>query len=457
MDLYMIGFMFYFFTCGFCKSDIPIGYQVTLPVPSMYNVTFSGRAFFMETGNEVPTFKVALSVEAVNGEYSCSLGVFLGDFKVWNSGHFSQFVAREICMLELTKYGDLQLKDSKGGIGWRSATSAQGVERLQLLETGNLVLSDAMNQIKWQTFNFPTNVMLWGQRLSISTHLTSFYNNSILFFSFEIQKNKIALYLNAGTLKYSYWEFRLPNNRDITFAQLGSRGLKLFDGNFRKFAQILSTRHEPLRILTIGENTGNLKFYHYSPYNGTFEESYEAIHTTCDLPLACGPYGVCTFHNRCTCIQFSRKVYRREPNCNEAFSSEFCTSRSPVEMVEIMGVDSILSIPPQRVNVSKQECLKLCIHDCKCAAVLYSVTGTATIFKECFHYGLVRGVKQVKQGTGLSYLVKVPKGLGRNNRKKSTVKRWLLLVGGVVDGLIILLLVGGFGYYIFVVRRRNNP
>lgn len=75
-----------------------------------------------------PNFKAALSVEPINGNYSCSLEVFLGDVKVWNSGHYSKFYISDICMLELTKGGDLRLKGSNKQVGWRTGTSGQGVE-----------------------------------------------------------------------------------------------------------------------------------------------------------------------------------------------------------------------------------------------------------------------------------------------------------------------------------------
>uniref|UniRef100_A0A6N2KG46 Bulb-type lectin domain-containing protein n=1 Tax=Salix viminalis TaxID=40686 RepID=A0A6N2KG46_SALVM len=175
-------------------------------VPSEYSVELLGRAFLMETNQMEPSFRVAVSVEPVIGKYSCSLQVFLGDVKVWNSGHYSHFYTSDKCALELTKDGDLRLKGSNDRIGWRTGTSGQGVERLEILKTGNLVLVDALNRIKWQSFNFPTDVMLWGQRLNVATRLTSFPTNSTAFYSFEIQHSKIALYLSSGKWNYSYWE-----------------------------------------------------------------------------------------------------------------------------------------------------------------------------------------------------------------------------------------------------------
>lgn len=123
---------FIIFGYGFCKSDVPIGYQLSLEVPAEYSPGFVGRAFLMENGQIAPNFKVALSIEAINEKYSCSLQVFLGDVKVWNSGHYSHFYTSEKCVLELNEDGDLRLKggptptDHK--VGWRTGTYGQGVQ-----------------------------------------------------------------------------------------------------------------------------------------------------------------------------------------------------------------------------------------------------------------------------------------------------------------------------------------
>lgn len=113
---------------SYCKSDIHIGHSVTLAVPIEYSVGFVGRAFLIQTDQVEPKFKAALSVEPINGRYSCSLEVFLGDVKVWNSGHYSHFYTSDKCLLELTKDGDLQLKGPEDRIGWKTGTSGQGVE-----------------------------------------------------------------------------------------------------------------------------------------------------------------------------------------------------------------------------------------------------------------------------------------------------------------------------------------
>ncbi|PON94395.1 lectin domain containing protein [Trema orientale] len=435
------------------NSDIPIGGQFTVAVPVEYSEGFTGRGFIMETNQMEPNFKVALSVEAIGGKYSCSLEVFLGDVKVWNSGHYSKFYMRDKCVLELTQDGDLRLKGPKDRVGWRTGTFGQGVERVQILRTGNLVLVDTLNHIKWQSFNFPTDVMLWGQRLNVATRLTSFPSNSTSYYSLEIKNNKIALYLNSGKSNYSYWEFKPSKNRNITFIELGSYGLELFNDENKKIAQIRSQVLQPLRFLALGNKTGNLGLYFYSPSKAQFEASFQALNTTCDLPLACKPYGICTFSNACSCIRLLTKDDGVASDCDEGFPRGFCGGRNEVEILELQDVRSVLKDDPIGVNVSKEECLKLCLDDCKCAAASFSSASKES--QACSLYRLVGGLKQVDRGSGMRYMIKVPKGSTHIDHGRSNVKKWVLILVGVVDGLIILLVLGGLGYYLIRKRMRS--
>ncbi|KAL4272790.1 hypothetical protein GQ457_13G027050 [Hibiscus cannabinus] len=443
-------------THGTCDSLFPLAHRVSLAVPLQYTDGFIGRAFLMDyTANQVePGFRVALTAEANQGRYSCSLQVFLGDVKVWSSGHYSNFYTFDVCVLELTQDGDLQLKGPKDRVGWRTGTSDR-VSRLQILRTGNLVLVDVLNRIKWQSFNFPTDVMLWGQRLDVSTWLTSFPRNSTSFYTFEIRHDRVALYLNSGKLKYSYWEFKPSKNRNITFVELGSKGLELLNGKHKKIAQIASWKVQPMRFLALGNRTGNLGLYFYSPTTQKFEASFQALNSTCDLPLACKPYGICTFSDACSCIRLLTKENDMVSDCNnEGILSHFC-SGTQAEMLELNGVNSILKDAPKRVNVTKTTCANLCLDDCKCVAALHSYGDCGdSSFGECSLYRVVAGIKQVERGSGSSYMVKVQKG-SRYHQSKPSVKKWILIVVGVVDGLIIILVLGGLAYY-FIHKRRNN-
>ena len=120
-------------------------------------------------------------------------------------------------------------------------------------------------------------------------------------------------------------------------------------------------------------------------------------------------------------------------------------------MLEIDNISSVLKNVTRVVNITKKACENLCFQDCKCAAALY-FGNASTDEAECYIYRLVLGLKQVKKGTGFSYMVKVPKGTIKNHERHN-VKRWVLIVAGGVDGLIVLLLVGGFGYWLAIKGR----
>ncbi|KAL1321889.1 hypothetical protein AAHE18_14G158700 [Arachis hypogaea] len=411
--------VFLFFTYGFSSEPgVGIGYQLMVAVPVIYDSDFKGRGFLVETNHTTtkPNFRVALSIDPFNGRYTCSLQVFLGDVKVWDSGHYSRFFTTEKCLLDITMDGDLMLKGPKEHVGWKTGTSGQGVKRLEIQKTGNLVLVDAMNNIKWQSFNFPTDVMLEGQVLDVATRLTSFQSNSSLFYSFEIEENRVALYLNS---------------------------------------EIQSNRIHPLSFLALKNDTGNFGLYYYSPEKANFQASFQALNSTCDLPIACRPYGICTFSNSCSCIQIlSKDDSEISSDCSSAVSGSFCDGKQ-AEIIELDNVSSVLKGVPKMVKISKEECGNLCLEDCKCASALY-FRNASTNVEECYIYRLVLGLKQVDKGTGFSYMVKVPKGSGRNHEKhnNNNVKRWVLILVGVVDGVIILVIVGGFGYWL--VKRRTH-
>lgn len=332
------------------------------------------------------------------------------------------------------------------------------MQRLKILKTGNLVLVDALDNIKWQSFNFPTDVMLWGQRLDVATRLTSFPRNSTSFYSFEIQQDRVALYLNIGQSKYSYWKFSPSKNRNITFVQLGLRGLELLDYRHKKVAQILPFRRpkqEAPRFLALNNNTGNMGLYYYSREDARFSADFQAVNSTCDLPTACKPYGICTFSNDCSCIRLGSLSHNGQgtTQCGNGLSGNLCDGGSQFEMLELDGVGNVLQGGPKRVNVSKDECRRYCLEDCTCLAALYDSRNIG--MSQCYSYGIMVGIRQVDRAGGLAYMVKVPKGT-QSGHGKSNPKKWVLVLVGVVDGIIILLVLGAMVYCLFWKRRERS-
>lgn len=117
-----------FLHCACSALTFPTGRRVTVGFPSPFQPGFIGRAYVLTAGNAPPGLRAALSVEAVQGRYSCSMVVLLGGLKVWSSDHSARFTPAGSCILDLTVDGDLQIKDSTGRVGWRSGTPGVGVQ-----------------------------------------------------------------------------------------------------------------------------------------------------------------------------------------------------------------------------------------------------------------------------------------------------------------------------------------
>lgn len=469
---FSLSFFFHLFIRGFCATDFSFGHRVQISVPSLYDPNFWVRESIMKTDDNVPNFQATLSIEAIEyGKYICSLDVFLGSFRVWNSGHFSQFSPRESCALELMEDGILRLRDSRGNIGWQTRTSGEGVKKLQLLHNGNLVLVDMNNNIKWQSFDLPADTILLHQRLYVPSYLTS-ATCSTTFNSFEIQNNKLAMYLHTGRLNYSYWEFRPNNSQDIAFVQMDTTGLNLFNSREEKIAQIKSKRKREIRFATLGK-TGNLGFFYYSRFERAFEASFHVLRSKCDLPLSCGPYGMCSSSNTCECpqlseqtedIQSEKKVQIQqemvkdiiESKCDEAFSNGFCGRNDKVKMIELKGVITVLRSTTKQINITKEECISLCVDDCSCTAVSFSINVNITrIQQECFHYEFVGGMKEDRRRSEVSFLVKVQEAAAESHESRPIIRKWILVLVSAIDGVSLLLIVGGVVYY-FVIQRRMS-
>ncbi|KMT14661.1 hypothetical protein BVRB_4g074290 [Beta vulgaris subsp. vulgaris] len=75
--------------------------------------------------------------------------------------------------LSLTSEGDLVLRDADGSFVWSTNTSGHSVKSIELQENGNLVLLNGKGEAIWDSFEFPTDTLLYDQALPVGRRLTS--------------------------------------------------------------------------------------------------------------------------------------------------------------------------------------------------------------------------------------------------------------------------------------------
>lgn len=75
--------------------------------------------------------------------------------------------------LELTSDGDLVLMNVDGVNVWSTNSSGKSVIGMNLTEIGNLVLYNSRNETVWQSFDYPTDALVPGQKLLETQNLIS--------------------------------------------------------------------------------------------------------------------------------------------------------------------------------------------------------------------------------------------------------------------------------------------
>ncbi|CAD6229298.1 unnamed protein product [Miscanthus lutarioriparius] len=439
------------------SADFPLGGQATVQLPpAPCQPGFAARAVVLDAqGHRQPAFVSAVSAaEAGAGRCTCSLVVLLGGVKVWASDHLEKFVPAALCRLELTEDGQLLLTDGAGKVGWLSGTAGQGVkwnvyhQALHLdRKTGNLVLLDAQNCTRWQSLDDPTDTFLRGQQRRLPVYLiapTTKVASSSVFYSFELDGDKIAAYSNFGETRYSYWELAPPANRTMASARLNGPGLRMLD----------------LQGVTVAQITPPVK----KPPHQKFRASYKAL-GFCELPLSCSIHEVCSSAGKCK--DFSEYADRPPVRAGNASSNPCEGTGDKACMVHLRGVTTVLRTASPLTNVTLRECVVHCARNLSCNAALYvkddaGVVGAAD-HGVCSHYTLTAGAREVTDGSRrYSYWVKFPAAAAGGDEddeddddsspgKLST--RTILMICGAIDVVCALVFVVLIALYFRRLRR----
>ncbi|XP_047063577.1 putative receptor protein kinase ZmPK1 [Lolium rigidum] len=111
---------------------------------------------------------------------------------------------------ELRKDGSgLALEDFDGRVVWSTNTTATKADRAELLDTGNLVVSDASGRALWQSFDWPTDTLLPGQPITRYRRLVSASARGLPssgFYNFYFDSNNILNLMYEGPeISSNYW------------------------------------------------------------------------------------------------------------------------------------------------------------------------------------------------------------------------------------------------------------
>ncbi|KAK7824616.1 g-type lectin s-receptor-like serine/threonine-protein kinase [Quercus suber] len=240
-----------------------------------------------------------------------------------------------------------------------------------LLDNGNVILRDKLDNVLWQSFEEQTNTLLPGAKIgynrltnksNILRSWTSSENPGSGHFSAELEESGLVLHYISNS---PWLKLRISYNY-FTYSSLDY----------------------PVSTRFVLDFTGDLNIYIWSDlqWNSIWTEASQH----CEIDGFCGNYGICTQHKASLCDCPKGFEPRWPGNWSMQDYSGGCIRRTPLGCSN-GGIDKFLTIPnlnfgkllgvATKINVTVQDiesCKLTCLRDCDCIAYAY--------YNECLIY-----------------------------------------------------------------------
>ncbi|KAI7726221.1 hypothetical protein M8C21_008565, partial [Ambrosia artemisiifolia] len=274
-------------------------------------------------------------------------------------------------------------ENSKSFIIWSTDTLSLNVEKVKLLNDGNLVLMGSQDKVIWQSFDRPTNTLLPGQALSFPRNLRASSTKSVTsYYTFVVNREGLALMWESNV---TYWKSHLSllsgTVKEVRFNTNGV--LELYD-DMEKIVWSVSSKDfdessVSLRHLRMDQD-GNLRIYSWDKVVRTWRVGWQAVEDQCNVFGSCGLYSVCRYNSTgpiCGCL-YSDSLDRSNEfalpdsgnsGCKKLVDLGNCkahTSMLVMKQTVLYGL-----FPPHDVDMmlNEEDCKEYCANDTTCYAL----------------------------------------------------------------------------------------
>ncbi|XP_002283069.1 putative receptor protein kinase ZmPK1 [Vitis vinifera] len=387
------------------------GSSLSVGKPEQVLISQSGifSAGFYPVGDNACCLAIWFTKPSYDGKHTA---VWMANRNQPVNGNFSK--------LSLLESGDLILTDAGRFIVWTIKRVGISPVQLHLFNTGNLVLRTSDGVIQWQSFDSPTDTLLPHQPLTRNTRLVSSRTKTNFFSGFYKlyfdNNNVLSLVFDGRDASSIYWPPSWLVSWQAGRSAYNSSRTALLD----YFGYFSSTDDFKFQSSDFGERVqrrltldidGNLRLYSFEEGRNKWVVTWQAITLQCNIHGICGPNSICTYvpgsgsGRRCSCVPGYEMKNRtdRTYGCIPKFNLS-CDSQKvgflPLPHVEFYGYDY-----GYYLNYTLQMCEKLCLKICGCIGYQYSYN--SDVYKCCPKRLFLNGCRSPSFG-GHTYL-KLPK------------------------------------------------
>ncbi|CAO2175015.1 unnamed protein product [Urochloa humidicola] len=303
---------------------------------------------------------------------------------VWSANRGRQ--VRQNATLSLTGTGNLVLRDADDSLVWSSNTSGRSVTGMNMTESGNLVLFDYNNVTLRQSFDYPADVLLPGQRLVAGKSLTptlSFDNLTISSqLNFTVRPDGVYAFAGYQEPQLFYRDTNPSSasgrNRQ-TYVVLTNWSLNLGvsapkdEVEYVMYSLQISRSLQCIRF----ESDGHLRLYEWTNDKWSVVQDILDL-DQCNYPTVCGNYGICS-GGQCSCpvpstnVTYFKQIDVQRPNLGCILDTPIsCQSKEDHQLIEVHNVSYFNYIDQNaEVLTDKESCKNACLGNCSCRAALF--------------------------------------------------------------------------------------
>lgn len=393
--------------------------------------------------------------------------------------------------LQLTKDGDLVLTDVDGTKVWSTNTSGMSVAGMNMSGDGNLVLFNRRNQIVWQSFDHPTDALVFGQRLVAGKRLTasvSVLNSTEGEFFVAVNDGKsFAAYIQSDPPQVYYRnEFiGVKQSREPSYVKLMNGSLSFYilsaepsipDSSIW-LPQPISVQYSfPYQGISAQylklDPDGHFRLYDWDRGWKVVTEAFSSVLGVCSYPTFCGSYGICT-NGQCSCptasdsnVSYFRQTDARRPNvgCSEV-TPVTCHNVQYHRFLDLQDITYFNYDAESLEGIDAETCKAACLRNCTCKAALFRYGSNASngyCYLPSTLFSLINSPREVTHYNSSAFikvqiLLPPPRGnsstdvgagstTSRNPARTGTIVA--ASIGASVGAIIVLALA------IFIIRKR---
>ncbi|EXB62507.1 G-type lectin S-receptor-like serine/threonine-protein kinase [Morus notabilis] len=257
---------------------------------------------------------------------------------------------------------------------------------LQLLETGNPVLIDAKNVSLWQSFDYPMDTIVMGQRHLVGKSLVSAATGD------DLSADRSGIVVVRTDLLEAFME----SYKLVSYMEITRNGLYLYGGENDSLVILrLALKLSDFRIARIGHD-GRLMI---SSLNENSVHKFVRPIDFCLVPNICGELGLCTWKNtevsQCTCQEGFRidpsgclpkeNSFSLSRGCNTSVGGRGLESTSVAKYLNLNTGTNYYAInfmKPAKRGINLAVCQDLCLKNCSCLGISYRSSSSSCYLLE---------------------------------------------------------------------------